>query len=150
MSNHHFHQSAGPFTVLLFYYFMSVRFQAEVFASRVAKPECRTTIFSGRPDSPRVVLHLGQEILHVGSRFCMSAKRIPTHPPPIPDLLNRGDATKPSTFANEASGFCAENASRFRKAAQEARLREPNPAQHRPQQMSRGIFPWQQPLHVPS
>ena len=31
------------------YYFISVRFQAEVFASRVAKPECRTTIFTGRP-----------------------------------------------------------------------------------------------------
>ena len=50
MSNHHFHLSAGPFTVLLFYYFISIRFQAEVFASRVAKPECRTTIFTGRPD----------------------------------------------------------------------------------------------------
>ena len=31
------------------YYFISIRFQAEVFASRVAKPECRTTIFTGRP-----------------------------------------------------------------------------------------------------
>ena len=62
---------------LLFYYFVSTRFQAEVFASRVAKPECRTTIFTGRPDSPGVFLHLGQPILHVGSRFCMSAKRIP-------------------------------------------------------------------------
>ena len=49
MSNHHFHPSAGPFTILLFYYFISIRFQAEVFASRVAKPECRTTIFTGRP-----------------------------------------------------------------------------------------------------
>ena len=49
MSNHHFHQSAGPFTILLFCYFISIRFQAEVFASRVAKPECRTTIFTGRP-----------------------------------------------------------------------------------------------------
>ena len=49
MSNHHFHRSAGPFTILLFYYFISIRFQAEVFASRVAKPECRTTIFTGRP-----------------------------------------------------------------------------------------------------
>ena len=49
MSNHHLHRSAGPFTILLFYYFISIRFQAEVFASRVAKPECRTTIFTGRP-----------------------------------------------------------------------------------------------------
>ena len=49
MSNHHFHRSAGLFTILLFYYFISIRFQAEVFA-RVAKPECRTTIFTGRPD----------------------------------------------------------------------------------------------------
>ena len=49
MSNHHFHQSAGPFTTLLFYHFISIRFQAEVFASRVAKPECRTTIFTGWP-----------------------------------------------------------------------------------------------------
>ena len=52
MSNHNFHRSAGPFTILLFllfYYFISIRFQAEVFASRVAKPECRTTIFTGRP-----------------------------------------------------------------------------------------------------
>ena len=77
MSNHHFHRSVGPFTVLLFYYFISIRFQAEVFASRVAKPECRTTIFTGRSDSPRVFLHLGQPILHVGLRFCMSAKHIP-------------------------------------------------------------------------
>ena len=50
MSNHHFHRSSGPFTILLFYYFISIRFQAEVFASRVAKPECRTTIFTGPPD----------------------------------------------------------------------------------------------------
>ena len=50
MSNHHFHQSAGPFTILLFYYFISIRFQAEGFASRVVKPECRTTILTGRPD----------------------------------------------------------------------------------------------------
>ena len=49
MSNHHFHRSAGPFTILKFYYFISIRFQTEVFASRVAKPECRTTIFTGRP-----------------------------------------------------------------------------------------------------
>ena len=52
MSNHHFHRSAGPFTILLFllfYYFISIRFQAEVFASRVAKPECRTTIFTDWP-----------------------------------------------------------------------------------------------------
>ena len=63
--------------VLLFYYLISI--QAKVFASRVAKPECRTTIFTGRPDSLRVFLHLGQPILHVGSRFCMSAKRIPLH-----------------------------------------------------------------------
>ena len=49
MSNHHFHQSAGPFTTLLFYHFISIRFQAKGFASRVAKPECRTTIFTGRP-----------------------------------------------------------------------------------------------------
>ena len=49
MWNHHFHQSARPFTILLFYYFISIRFQAEVFASRVAKPECRTTIFTSRP-----------------------------------------------------------------------------------------------------
>ena len=52
MSNHHLHRSAGPFTILpflLFYYFTSIRFQAEVFASRVAKPECRTTIFTGPP-----------------------------------------------------------------------------------------------------
>ena len=50
MSNHHFHRSAGPFIILLFYYSISIRFQAEVVASRVAKPECRTTIFTGRPD----------------------------------------------------------------------------------------------------
>ena len=50
MSNHHFHQSAGPIIILLFYYFISTRFQAEDFASRVAKPACRTTIFTGRPD----------------------------------------------------------------------------------------------------
>ena len=49
MSNHHFHLSAGPFTILLFYYFISIRFQAEVFASRVGKPECRTTVFAGPP-----------------------------------------------------------------------------------------------------
>ena len=49
MSNHHFHQSAGPFTILLFYDSISIRFQAGVFASRVAKPECRTTIFTSRP-----------------------------------------------------------------------------------------------------
>ena len=49
MSNHHFHRSAGPCTILLLYYFISIRFQTEIFASRVAKPECRTTIFIGRP-----------------------------------------------------------------------------------------------------
>ena len=48
MSNHHFHRSAGPFTILLFH-FHSTRFQTKVFASRVAKPECRTTIFTCRP-----------------------------------------------------------------------------------------------------
>ena len=38
------------FTIfLLFYYFISIRYQAQVFASRVAKPQCRTTIFTGRP-----------------------------------------------------------------------------------------------------
>ena len=30
MSKHHFHQSTGPFDRLLFYYFISTRFQAEV------------------------------------------------------------------------------------------------------------------------
>ena len=79
MSNHHFHRSAGPFTILLFYYFISTRFQAEVFASRVAKHECRTTIVIGWPDSPRVFccisdtnlacrltfLHVGQTYPHV-------------------------------------------------------------------------------------
>ena len=49
MSDHHFHWSAGPFTVLLFYYFISTGFQAEV-ASGVAKPDCRATIFTCRPD----------------------------------------------------------------------------------------------------
>ena len=120
--------------MLLFYYFISIGFQAEVFASRVAKPECRTTIFTGRPavfasrvakpecrttistgrpavfasraakpecrttiftggpdrllsyyftisfplgSRQEVILHLGQHFLHVSSRFCMSAKRIP-------------------------------------------------------------------------
>ena len=59
-----------------------------VFASRVAKPECRTTILTGRPDRllfyyfifigfKAGFLHLGQHFLYVGSRFCMSAKRIP-------------------------------------------------------------------------
>ena len=58
----------------------------------LAKPECWTTIFTGRPDRllfyyftiscplgsrQEVFLHLGQHFLHVGSRFCMSAKRIP-------------------------------------------------------------------------
>ena len=75
MSNHNFHRSAGPFTILLFYYFyyFTISFpfgsrqrlfafrypecrttiftgRPAVFASRVAKPECRTTIFTGRPD----------------------------------------------------------------------------------------------------
>ena len=153
MSNHHFHRSAGPFTILLFYYFsfplgsrhrflhlgsqnLHVRppfsqvgrpflhFECRttiftgwvpgrgfasrvakpacrptiftgrpaVFASRVAKPECRTTIFTGRLDRllfcyftisfplssrQEVFLHLRQHFLHVGSRFCISAKRIP-------------------------------------------------------------------------
>ena len=80
MSNHHFHRSAG---------------RPAVFASRLAKPECRTTIFTGRPDRllfcmsahvfcmssrqsytsaaprhfPEVFLHLGPPFLHVGSRF---------------------------------------------------------------------------------
>ena len=82
MSNHHFHRSAGPFTILLFYYFISIRcylisirFQAEVVASRVAKPECRTTIFTGRPD--RLLFYYftisfpfgsRQKFLHLGSR----------------------------------------------------------------------------------
>ena len=76
LNNHHFHRSAGPFTVLLFYYFISIRFQAEVFASRVAKPECRTTIFPGRPDSPRVFVAsrttnptCGLTFLHVGQTY---------------------------------------------------------------------------------
>ena len=174
--------SAGPFTILLFYYFISIRFQIEVFASRVAKPECRTTIFTGRPAvfasrvakpecrttiftgrpavfasrvakpecrttiftgrpdrllfyyftisfpfgsrSPRVFLHLGQPLacrltffacraanptytsaapqhfpavflhlgqpfLHVSSRFCMSAKRIPSNLPGKEATRNR-------------------------------------------------------------
>ena len=65
------------FTILVFYCFISIWFQARVFAAWVAKPECRTTIFTGRPDRLLFFLHLGQPVLHVGSRFCMSAKRIP-------------------------------------------------------------------------
>ena len=153
MSNHHLHRSADR---LLFYYFtisFPFEFQAEVFASRVAKPECRTTIFTGRPAvfasrvakpecrttiftsrpdrllfyylsisflfgsrqrffacraanptrAPhpsifqRFFLHLGQPFLHVGSRFCMSAKRIPRFDR-LPrsgtlDILNKLDGT---------------------------------------------------------
>ena len=48
MSNRHFiGRTVYYFTILL--YFIFIRFQTEVFASRVAKPECRTTIFTGRP-----------------------------------------------------------------------------------------------------
>ena len=49
MSDHHYHQSAGRFTILIFYYSISIGFQAKAFASRVTKPERRTTIFTGRP-----------------------------------------------------------------------------------------------------
>ena len=104
---------------LLFYYFtISFPFgsRQRFSASRVAKTDCRTTIFTGRPHRllfyyftisfpfgsmqrflhlgsrnlnveppfspvgrtlPESFLHLGQPILHVGSRFCMSAKHIP-------------------------------------------------------------------------
>ena len=74
MSNHHFHRSAGPFTILRFYCFISIRFQAEVFTSRVARPECRTTIFTGRPDRLfydfTVSFPFGSRprFLHLGSR----------------------------------------------------------------------------------
>ena len=75
MSNHHFHQSVGPFTVLFFYDCISIRFQAKVFASRVATPECRTTIFTSRPDRLRfyyftISFPFGsrQRFLHRGSR----------------------------------------------------------------------------------
>ena len=90
MSNHHFHRSAGPFTILLFYYFVSIRFQAEVFA-RVANPECRTTIFTGRPDrllfycfaisfpfgSRQRFLHLGSRNLNVEPPFSAVGRTLP-------------------------------------------------------------------------
>ena len=58
------------FSISLFQFPLGSR--QEVFASRAAKPECRT--------SPEVFLHLGQPFLHVGSRCCMLAKRIPLDP----------------------------------------------------------------------
>ena len=58
---------------LLFYFFISIRFQAEVFCMLG-----RQSYTSAAPQHfPEVFLHLGQPSLHVGSRFCMSAKRIP-------------------------------------------------------------------------
>ena len=71
MSAHHFHQSAGPFTTLLFYYFISIGFKAGGFCIsgrktcmsahhflrspgrfciRAAKPACRPSIFTSRLD----------------------------------------------------------------------------------------------------
>ena len=160
MSAQHFHRSAGPFTILPFFYFpilllhfhwvpgrrflhlgpqnlhvgpafspvgrtvyystvllfsyFTIAFplgsRQEVLASWAAKPACRPATFTGRhlPElfcisgrqpcmsahvfcmsghpilhvrrtlaSPRAFLHLGPPILHVDSRFCLSAKCIP-------------------------------------------------------------------------
>ena len=73
MSNHHFHPSAGPCTILLFYYFISIGSRQRFFACRAANPT--------RPPHPSIFQSLfcisDSLFLHVGSRFCMSAKRIP-------------------------------------------------------------------------
>ena len=83
------------FTILLFYDFISIQFQAEVFASRVTKPECRTTIFTGRPDrllftisnllfyisfpfgSRQWFLHLGSRNLNVEPPFSLVGWTLP-------------------------------------------------------------------------
>ena len=67
MSNHHFHQSAGPFTIFLFG-------SKQVFASRVAKPECRTTIFTGRLD--RLLFYYFTISCQFGSRQRFFASRV--------------------------------------------------------------------------
>ena len=64
-----FHRSADRFLFYCFTIPFPLGLRQVVFTSRAAKPECRT--------SPRRFLHLGQHVLHVGSRFGMSAKRIP-------------------------------------------------------------------------
>ena len=49
MSACHFHQSAGPFTISLSFYFPFASRQ-EAFASRAVNPACRPAIFTSRPD----------------------------------------------------------------------------------------------------
>ena len=103
MSTRHFHRPATPpvilllkllyyFTILLFYYFtmfifISIGFKAGSFCISNHRPCMSALVFLhlGPPilhvrwtlRSPRTFLHLGPPTLHVGSRFCMSAKRIP-------------------------------------------------------------------------
>ena len=59
MSNHHFHRSAG---------------RPAVFASRLAKPECRTTIFTGRPD--RLLFFLFYYFISIRFRTEVFASRL--------------------------------------------------------------------------
>ena len=73
MSDHHFHRLAGPFAILLFYYFIPLGSRQEVFASRAAKPECRTTIFTGRPD--RLLFYYFTISFPLGSRQEVFASR---------------------------------------------------------------------------
>ena len=80
MSNHHFHRSAGPFTILLFYYFISIRFQISqsFFASRTAFFACRLhvepPILHTRPLHPSMFQRFFCISLCISdSLFCMSA-----------------------------------------------------------------------------
>ena len=109
MSDHHFHRSAGRFcisgrktwipfppvgpTVHYFTISFPLGSSQEVFASRAAEPECRTTIFTGQPGrllfnyfifsiglQPRGFCISGRKtwmsdyvLLHLGQPFCMPA-----------------------------------------------------------------------------
>ena len=106
---------------LRFYYFSSIRFQAEVLASRVAKPECPTTIFTSRPD--RLLYYYFIISFPFGSRQRLFACRAanPTRPP-HPSIFQSFFCISDSLFCMSAHVFaCRPNVSPGLAALEEVR-----------------------------
>ena len=73
MSARHFHRSAGPLTLYYFTISFPLGSKWEVFASRPAKPACRPTIFTSRPD--RLLFYYFTISFPLGSRQEVCASR---------------------------------------------------------------------------
>ena len=102
MSARHFHRSATLFTILLYltmFKFISIEFKAGCFCISSRHPACRPDI--SPPCISQIFLHLGPPNPHVGSRFCMSAKRIPS--PQLPETYKRSEECSARTCTTPCS-----------------------------------------------